>query len=257
MAYTLITGASGGIGEALAEQFAAHGHNLVLSARTTEKLETVAARLRQAHGVSVVVITCDLSEPAAAEELHRRVEELDLSIDCLVNNAGFGDHAALLDANPARTQQLIQVNIASVVQLTGLFGNRMRERGHGRILNLSSVAAFSAGPNMSCYYASKAFVLSFSQALSVELAGTGVTCTALCPGPTNTGFARAAAMEGGTSRMFDFFPQTPQTVARAGYRACMRGRSLRLVGPVTHGYNLLTRLLPRTVCARIAQHVDG
>lgn len=257
MTYAVVTGASGGIGEAMCEVLARHGHNLVLVARRAGKLDKLAAQLAGGYGVEAIPVALDLAAAGSCEKLHDLTRERSLEVDILVNNAGFGDHAAFLDAQWERQEQMVRLNLLALMHLTHLYGRDMREAGHGHILNLSSVAAFSAGPNMSVYYASKGFVLQFSQAVSRELAGTGVTCTALCPGPTATGFAGAAGgMKG--SRMFSFVgAQSARAVAECGYAAMMAGKPVAYHSPATHLMNLGSRLVPRSVAARFAEFVDG
>ena len=254
--HTLITGASGGIGRELACEFARHGHNLVLVARSADKLEELAGTLSGCYGVDVRMFACDLAEEDAAERVYTFTRTEGLMVDNLVNNAGYGDQAAFIDSDWERQRGMVQVNIISVMQLTYLYGQDMRERGFGHILNLSSVAAFCAGPYMSIYYASKAFVLSFSEAVAEELHGTGVTVTALCPGPTSTGFEQAANMEG--SKMFTMgHPATAADVAAHGYRAMQRGKPVAYDGAFTKAVNVAARLAPRAVTRAFAGRING
>lgn len=253
--FCLITGASGGIGKEFAHTFAKKGHDLILVARSIDKLGALCVELKNAYGVKAVPCCADLTSYAEIQRLYDYTKGSDLQVDCLVNNAGFGDMSAFLDADWSRQQALIDLNISAVVRLTYLFGYDMKERGYGRIINLSSVAAFSAGPYMSLYYASKSFVLSFSEALAEEMRGTGVTVTALCPGPTATGFEKNANM--GQSVMFSRFkPATTEQVANAGYDAVMRGKLVKYHGFVTYSFNLLTRLLPRSVTRALAKGMN-
>ena len=252
----LITGASGGIGRELACEFARHGHNLVLVARSADKLEELAGTLSGCYDVDVRTFACDLSEEDAAERVYTFTRAEGLMVDNLVNNAGYGDQAAFVDSEWERQRGMVQVNIIALMQLTYLYGQDMREQGFGHILNLSSVAAFCAGPNMSIYYASKAFVLSFSEAVAEELRGTGITVTALCPGPTSTGFEQAANMEG--SKMFSMGrPATAADVAAHGYRAMQRGRTVVYYGAFTKAVNVAARLMPREVTRAFAGRING
>lgn len=249
--YCLITGASGGIGLEFARVFAKNGYNLILVARSNDKLESLKKELETRYSVKAVAYSADLTSCVEIEQLHKYVIESNLQVDILVNNAGFGDLCAFLDSKWDRQQALIDLNITALVKLTYLFGNDMRKRGTGRIINLSSVAAFSAGPYMSLYYASKSFVLSFSEALAAELDGTGISVTALCPGPTSTGFEKNAHM--GKSVMFSRFKTaTAKDVAEAGYRAAMRGKNIKYHGFVTNAFNIATRLLPRRIAGKMA-----
>jgi len=251
----LITGASGGIGKEFAHIFAKNGHDLILVSRSMDKLEVLCTELKNAYGVKAIPCCTDLTSYAEIQRLYDYAKESGWQVDYLVNNAGFGDMGAFLDADWQRQQALIDLNISAVVRLTFLFGNDMKKRGFGRIINLSSVAAFSAGPYMSLYYASKSFVLSFSEALAEELKGSGVTVTALCPGPTATGFEKNANM--GQSVMFSRFkPATAEQVARAGYIAVLRGKQIKYHGFVTHSFNLLTRLLPRSITRKLAKGMN-
>ncbi len=240
--FCLITGASGGIGKEFAHIFAKDAHDLILVARSTDKLKALCIELKNASYAEI-------------QRLYDYAKERGWQVDYLINNAGFGGMGAFLDADWLRQQALIDLNISAVVRLTYLFGNDMKKRGYGRIINLSSVAAFSAGPYMSLYYASKSFVLSFSEALAEELKGTGVTVTALCPGPTATGFEKSAGM--GQSVMFSRVkPATAEQVAKAGYDAVMRGKQIKYHGFVTHSFNLLTRLSPRSITRRLAKGMN-
>ena len=253
MNYTLITGASGGIGLSFAETFVKHGHNLILVARNKEKLESIQAELETKYAVNSVVYDCDLTSPDATQRLYDDLTSHSMIVDVLVNNAGFGDLGAFLESDWARQQGLIDLNITALTKLTYLFGSDMKRRNRGKIINLSSVAAFSAGPYMSLYYASKSYVLSFSEALSEELKHSGVTVTALCPGPTATGFEQAAHM--GSSVMFSRFgTSSPEQVALAGYRAAMKGKSVKYHGFTTNALALAARCLPKhTVCSLAAK----
>ena len=215
--YTLITGASGGIGYEFARVFAKENHNLILVARNIDKLEHIKKELELKYKIIVKVFSIDLSERDAANELYNKVNNSRLNVDNLVNNAGVGDWAGFLDSNWDRQYDMVQLNITSLMQVTYLFGNDMKENGAGHILNLSSVAAFSAGPYMSNYYASKGYILSFSQSIAEELKDTNVKVTAYCPGPTSTGFEKEAGMK--ESKMFTFIkPAKAKSVAEYGYK---------------------------------------
>jgi uncharacterized protein len=180
----LVTGASGGIGLELARLFAADGHDLVLVSRGAERLGVISRDLEDRFKVEVRAIPRDLSNPIAPASLFDECGEIDF----LVNNAGFGSLGTFVESDPAMLGEMLQVNVAALTQLTRLFLPTMVERGAGRILNVASTAAFQPGPLMAVYYASKAYVLSFSEAIRDELNGTGVTVTTVCPGPTRTSF---------------------------------------------------------------------
>src|SRR5580704_272179 len=217
----LITGASGGIGEELARIFAAHKHDLVLVARTEDKLQSLSAELSRAHGIQSRVLAADLSDPAAPPRLFQALQDQRVTIDALVNNAGFGMRGAYAEVDYEIEARMIQLNVAAVAHLTRLFLPGMLERRSGKILNVASTAAFVPGPFMAVYYASKAFVLSFSEALSNEVQGTGVSVTVLCPGATRTEFAQAAGIA--DSELFRGPVMGGAEVAQIGYDAMMAG----------------------------------
>ena len=232
MGYALITGASGGIGRELAALFAADGHDLVITARSQERLDMIKTKLEQRFGVHVVTFAIDLSEANAPKKLHDFTTSQGIAVDHLVNNAGFADWTDFLDADWNRQNEMMQLNMHALAELTYRYGRDMRANGHGRILNISSVASMMAGPYMAMYFASKAFVRSLSEAVAHELRGTGVTVTCVCPGPTTTGFQKAANMSGR-----NFFtmtkPATARQLATYAYRRMMRGSILAYHGPLT------------------------
>ena len=243
----LITGASGGIGAELARLFAKDGFNLVLVARRTEKLDELKSELESAYKISVTNFSKDLSEPFSAKAVYDFTQSQNLPIDVLVNNAGFGDFALFADSNLQKQQQMIQLNIATLTELTHLFLPQMISRKNGRILNVASIASFMPGPKMSVYYATKAFVRSFSEALSVELkkTKTGVTVTALCPGPVSTDFwERAEAGKSSLSKHFIFADS--KIVAKYGYKRLMKGKILAIPYASTRFCVFLAKILPRS-----------
>ncbi|ADO75788.1 SDR family NAD(P)-dependent oxidoreductase [Stigmatella aurantiaca] len=252
----LVTGASAGLGEQFAQRFAQDGHDLILVARTTSRLETLAARLEQAHGIKAHVLTADLSRPEAPERLFEDVRARGLTVEYLVNNAGFGSAGPFLEQPLEREAEMVEVNCTSLLKLTHLFARTMRERGSGRILNIASTAGFQPGPYMATYYATKAFVLSFSEALAHELKGTGVTVTCYCPGATHTEFAARAQVE--KSRLFQRpGVATAPDVAADGYAAMMKGRVLSIHGLLnwigTMGVRFGPRALVRSIAASLNQ----
>src|SRR6266446_5779728 len=220
----LITGASSGIGLELARLFARDGHDLVLVARGAAKLEQLAAELRGQHNVVVRPLAKDLSQPAAPQEVVAELQAASVNVTVLVNNAGFGSYGFFHETDLANDLQMIQVNVTALTALTKLFLKDMTLARRGRILNVASTAAFQPGPLMAVYYATKAYVLSFSEGIANELKGSGVTVTCLCPGPTTTGFEERANLR--QSRLFRGPVLDAKTVALAGYRACMRGKTL-------------------------------
>lgn len=255
MAYTLITGASGGIGKAFANEFAKHGHDLIIVARSEEKLLALKSELEDKYGVRAEVFAADLSNEDERTRLFNFTQSQHFSVENLINNAGFGDSNAYLDATWERQRDMISLNISALMHLSYLYGNEMKQAGHGRILNLSSVAAFSAGPYMSVYYASKAFVLSLSEAMFEELKGSGVSVTALCPSPTATGFEKNAGMK--QAKMFTMFgSETPEAVATCGYKGLMKGKAVVYHGKVTYGFNIVTRLTTRRFSRQLAKLLD-
>jgi short-subunit dehydrogenase len=253
----LITGASAGIGEELAKRFAADGYDLVLVARDRTRLEKVGEELKAKHGVRYHAIPADLSDPSAPEHVFHAVRKLGVQIEALVNNAGFGLYGSFVKTEhgeatePKRELEMIQVNVTALTQLTKLFLPEMVERGRGRVLNVASTAAFQPGPLMAVYYASKAYVLSFGEALAVELRGTGVTVTTLCPGATRTEFQKAAAME--DSRLFNTpLVMSAEDVAEVGYRAMHRGKGVVIPGAANKVMAQAVRFVPRKLAARLA-----
>jgi uncharacterized protein len=253
-----VTGASAGIGAELARLFARDGWNVVLVARSRDGLEKVGRELADAFGAAYHVVPADLVDPAAPRAIHDAVQALGVEVDALVNNAGFGMMGTFVDTGRetptdlGRELEMLQVNVVALTHLSKLFLPAMVKRGRGYLLNVASTAAFQPGPLMAVYYASKAYVLSFSEALSVELDGTGVTATVLCPGPTRTEFQAAANMEG--SRLFlTGNVMTAAQVAELGYNAMLAGRSSIVTGGVNRVMAAATRLVPRRVAARIAK----
>ena len=255
----LVTGASGGIGAELARLFARDGWDLVLVARSREGLEKVGQELAQKHGIASHAIPADLTDPAAPQAIFDAVQALGVRVDALVNNAGFGLMGSFVDTGggePAtelgRELEMLQVNVVALTHLSKLFLPAMVQRRRGYLLNVASTAAFQPGPLMAVYYASKAYVLSFSEALSVELAGTGVTATVLCPGATRTEFQAAANME--DSRLFRAgHVMTAAEVAEQGYNAMRAGKSSVVTGAVNRVMAAGTRFIPRGMAARLAK----
>jgi len=239
----LITGASGGIGEQLARIHAGKGGDMVLVARSEDRLAELAAELIDAHEVNVRVVARDLAVPGAAEGLADELQAEGLVPDLLINNAGFGGQGRFHERDWARDRDMINLNVTALAALTHGFLPAMVERGSGRILNVGSVAGFLPGPNFATYFATKAFVLSFSEAIAAELTGTGVTVTVLCPGPVATGFVDAAGMT--NRQMFDAVASSAEEVARYGYRAMLRGDVVAVPGVATQISLFQLRFLPR------------
>lgn len=248
----LITGASSGIGEALAGCFARGGHDLVLVARSTDKLRALAARLATAHGVKATVIPADLAQPGAAQKLAAAVKRRRLAIDVLVNNAGVLEHGAFAAMKPARHQELIDLNVSGLTAMLAHFVPAMVARGRGCILNVASIAAFQPVPSLATYAATKAYVLSLTESLAEELKGSGVSVTALCPGVTATNMlSAAAASSSGLGRLPGFMIGRVEDVAADGYAACMRGDVIKVPGVLNLATTMAGRATPKWLLRRI------
>lgn len=236
----LITGASSGIGEALARQFAEREFNLVITARRADRLTALADSLSH---VDVTTVPCDLGAPGGAQQLIDAVAAEGKQVDVLVNNAGVAYSSFLTDLTPEETESLIALNITALTRLTHHYANEMMARGFGRILNVASVAGFQPVPSMSLYAASKAFVLSLSEGLSEELRGTGVSVTALCPGLTRTEMANALVDQ--AENLPPFVMSTPDEVAREGFDAMMAKEAIRIPGIANQAAVAWAQLQPR------------
>lgn len=250
MSWALVTGATGGLGEQFCHQLAARGYALVLHGRDEARLERLASALAKS-GTDVRIAPVDLSRPDGAAELVRKVDALGIEPDLLVNNAGFGYAAEFASSVLARQRALLQVNVTSLTELCGTYAGRMARRHGGAILNVASVAGVMPGPYMSTYYASKAYVLSLSQALHEELAPTGVEVLAVCPGPVRTGFWDVA---GTNTSGRNAFMLAPEEVCRIALVALERGRAVCAPGLVSKACYAFGRSMPglvaRKVCAQ-------
>jgi len=245
----IVTGASGGLGLEFAKLLASDGHDLVLVARSADKLERIASELRSKHGVSVEVISQDLGVPDAAARLVERVP----SCDILVNNAGFASNGRFDSIPPERVREELLLDVVTLTELTRGYLPGMRERRSGRILNVASTAAFLPGPFMAVYYAAKAYVLSFSQALSEELRGSGVTATVLVPGATATGFADRADVA--STLLFRLPTARADAVAKAGYRGMLAGKDLIIPGFLNQLLAFAMRFTPRRLLLWISRRL--
>jgi short-subunit dehydrogenase len=253
--YTLITGASSGIGLELAKICARHKQNLILVARSKPALDLVANELRETCSVKVEVFPMDLSQEASPTLLFDQLLAMHLMINVLINNAGFGDHGRFVQSDWTRQKEMIQVNVMALTQLTHLFLPRMIANQNGKILNVASVAAFQPGPLMSVYYATKAFVLSFSEALAEELIDSGVTVTALCPGPTASGFQKVANMSDLPALTFLKIP-TSQQVAEFGFEAMKSGQSVAIHGAINQLVVQSLRITPRKLIVKLVHRLQ-
>lgn len=251
----LVTGASAGLGLDLARLFAKDHVDVVLVARRREKLEQLAGELAKEHGIKAHVVAADLGDPGAPQAIFDEVGRLGVTVEFLVNNAGFGSNGAFVELDAKREVEMVQVNVTALLHLTRLFLPGMVARKRGRILNVGSTAGFVPGPYMATYYATKAFVLSFSEALSQELSGTGVTSTVLCPGPTATEFAGVAGND--KSKLFKGAVADSLSVARAGYVGMKKGTPIVVPG-IGNKINVLVapRLAPRAIVRRIAARLN-
>jgi short-subunit dehydrogenase len=253
----LITGATTGIGLELTKLLAADGYDLVLVARHENRLRHIATDLQSQFNASVKVIAKDLAVAGNAENLARQLQEENVSVHILVNNAGFGISGAFTKIDFQLEFEMIQLNVMSLVILTKLFANEMVQRRRGRILNIASTAGFQPGPFMAIYYATKAFVLSFSEGLAEELKDSGVTVTALCPGPTATQFSKRAKMERSALFKGDLMPVLDAAaVAKIGYRGLHKGQRIVIPGLANKIGVLALRFSPRWLVTRVTRHLN-
>ncbi len=250
----LITGASFGIGMELARIFAREGYNLGLVARSADKLRQLASELEKAHGTRSLILATDLTEPGASAYVLDQTTRADIQVDVLVNNAGFGQYGLFAENDLEECLRQIQLNVTTLTQLTRLYLPAMIERKNGRILNVASTAAFQPGPLMAVYYASKAYVLHFSEAIANELQGTGVTVTCLCPGPTATEFQKRANIAG--IRLTEYGCMDARTVAEDGYRALMAGKPAVISGFRNWLLAQSVRFAPRRLVTTIARKIQ-
>ena len=250
----LITGASGGIGLEMARIHASKGDNLVLVARSKDKLEAIKQELEKGNRVEVRIIAMDLALKDAASEVFQILEDENIQTDYLINNAGFGDFGFFHESSWDKQEMMVLLNITALMQLTWLVLPGMIRRGGGRILNVASTAAFQPGPTMSVYFASKAFVLSFSEAINNELKDKGVTVTALCPGSTETGFHAVAL--GDPLLVRDRRMDSASEVALTGYRAMMKGKPVAIHGLKNSLMANAVRFFPRAFIVKMARKIQ-
>jgi short-subunit dehydrogenase len=251
----LITGSSNGIGLELAGIHASKGGDMILVARSGDKLKDIKDRLEKDYNVNVYIIEKDLSVQGSAKEVYDEIKHKGFEINYLINNAGFGDYGLFSESEWSRQEQMINLNILSLVQLTWLFLPEMISRKSGRIMNIASVASFVPGPSMSVYYASKAFVLSFSEAIDNEVRANGITVTALCPGATRTGFQEASYLKGRKLFDKDKIPGGYE-VALFGYESMMKGKTVAVHGFKNKLLIFFTRIAPRSVVVKATRRIQ-
>lgn len=250
----LITGASSGIGKELVKVFAGQHYNLVLVARSADKLSALQEEMEHDYKVEVTVIVQDLRHPEAPEQIFAELRKKSIDIDVLVNNAGFGSFGSFVDSDIQNQLQMIHVNISALTHLTKLALSGMKVRGRGKILNVASTAGFQPGPLMAVYYATKAYVLSFSEALANEVRGLGITVTALCPGPTRTEFEQTANLQG--SKLFQGGVMDAQSVAKIGYNGLMSNKSVVIPGMKNKVLASSIRFIPRSVVTSVVRKMQ-
>ncbi|WNB91477.1 SDR family oxidoreductase [Bacillus sp. NEB1478] len=250
----LITGASSGIGLEFAKLFAKDHYHIVLNARNEAVLQEIADELRAKHGIQATVLAKDLSLPNSAEELTAELMAKNIQIDVLINNAGFAAYGSFEETSWKEEKDMLQVNIMALTTLTKQLLPAMIKRNSGKILNVASTAAFQPGPLMAVYYATKAYVLSFSEAISYELRNTNVTVTALCPGATSTNFEKRASLE--QSRLFQSGAMGANEVALTGYKALMNEKHISIPGFKNKALAQLVRFLPRKAVLNIVHYVQ-
>ncbi len=251
----LVTGASMGLGAEFARLLASEGFDLVVTARSGDRLAALKKEIEGLHGARVHIVVQDLVDPRAPIAIHDDVRANGIEVDVLINNAGFGMYGMFYTSDLQTELEMIQVNMTALVHLTKLFVRDMVARGNGRIMNVASTAAFQPGPLQSVYYASKAFVLSFTEAIANELRGTGVTATALCPGPTPTEFQKRANV-GKVRGLKLMMRVNPDVVVRAGYRGMMRGKPVVVPGALNNFIIFLLRLFPRRMVTAVVRRIQ-
>lgn len=252
----LVTGASSGIGAEAARSLARRGHGVTLVARRADRLEALAADLRSAHAVRVEVLECDLADDAARDRMLDALGELAVNVEVLVNNAGFGTGGLFHELDAERELRMVHVNVEALVALTARFVPEMVRRGRGGVLNVASTAAFQPLPRQATYGATKAFVLSFTDALHAELAGTGVAATALCPGPVRTEFADVAGIGEEAEGLPDVFWAKAPEVAEQGIRGLEKNRRVVVPGLLNRGGALAGQHAPRGVLLKLASRIS-
>ena len=251
--YALITGASGGIGLEFARIAASKNMNLILLARNSEKLQSLRSELEETYSIKVLAVGCDLARYDTVSKIAALLNNRNIVPDILINNAGFGIYSPFEKIGSETEANMIQLNVTSLTDLTKLVYRQMLNKGKGKILNVGSIASFMPGPWMAAYHATKAYVLSFSEALAIEAKGTGVTITALCPGPTDTNFENRASAGAGINafKKFGKLP-TAKQVAEYGWNSMMKGKTVAVHGKKFRLMIFFMRLLSRKTVANIS-----
>jgi len=251
--FVLITGASEGMGREFAKVFARNGYPLILVARNKERLAVLSQGLTGSYSVDVRTIALDLSAPDAPASLKASLDSQNICVDILINNAGSGIHGLFHAMDWNATEKMLSLNMISTTHLTRLFLPKMIEKGSGKILNVASTAAFQPGPFMACYFASKAYVLSFTEALAEELSGTGVTVTAFCPGPTKTQFQKRSGTE---AIRENSFAMKAAPAVEAAFRGLMKGKRIVIPGFTNKLLAVLVRLAPKRLVLKVTRFLE-
>lgn len=253
----LVTGASSGIGTEIARALAARGYGVTLVARREDRLLELASELTAAHGVPAEVLPCDLGVTSERDRMAGELERLELDVDVLVNNAGFGYSGDFADAPRQRQLDMVALNCDAVVDLCGRYLPGMRSRSSGAVINIASTAAFQPLPGTATYAATKAFVLSFSEGISEELKGSGVTVTAVCPGPVRTEFGETAGVGNAEDKLPGVFWMTPDQIAESALTAADKGKRSVIPGPLNHAGSIAGRYSPRTLSLPLTKKIWG
>jgi short-subunit dehydrogenase len=253
----LVTGASSGIGVAIARELAERGHALTLTARREDRLRSLAAELSADHGVKAAVVTCDLADPGGRERLAAEIRSSGRAVEVLVNNAGFGSRGDFVSNDPGRMIGMVRVNVEAVVDLTSRFLPGMVERGRGAIINLGSVASFQPLPGAATYAATKAFVLSFSEAIRTEQRGSGVSVTAVCPGPVKTEFTEAAGMGGVEHGTPDLLWMSAEEIARHAVEGAENDKRVVVPGVLNRAQSIAGHHTPRSLALPLIGRIWG
>lgn len=251
----LVTGASSGIGAAIAGELAARGHAVILVARREERLRSLATELREEHGAEAAAFACDLADPADRDRLGVEMGRIGRTIEVLVNNAGYGSRGEFASNDRERMVGMVRLNVETVVDLTGRFLPGMIDRGRGSIINIASVAAFQPMPGTATYAASKAFVLSFSEAIRTELRGSGVTVTAVCPGPVKTEFTDVAGMTGVEDTTPDLIWMSAEEIAEAAVDGAENDKRVVVPGTLNRAQSLMGQHTPRALALPVIQAI--